>query len=827
MMRLLTARAATAGALLVAASTAALAATVVLTGFILYAYLLPDAGYRQAVADAPVLERALLLTSAAGDPDLDRSAVDGAARDLFSAGLAGAPLRVYAGGESIGQRLPDDLPGVDPGQHGAYAVVGFLTDVQAHARLVDGAWPRPVPSGRPAEVALPSEVAEAWEVSVGDRVRLTDEVFDEERPVVVAGVWAPREPADPYWQLLGGVTAELDRWGPLVVHPDEFDARYRRLATLEWLAVPDPAALANAGLTRAASEVETLRAELGRRRDAGTDQFSGTGRIRTDLDDLADRLETATVVNRSGLVFPAALLAVIAGYTLVLLARLVSTHRQSENALLRARGASRIQLARYTAVEAALVVGPAAVVGAPVGGWLVRVADEQAGDRGLGLAADLAPYGWVGPPLAWAVAVSAAVGCALALILPAVRPGRTWVAERQARLRPARATALRAGVDVALVGLAVLAWLQLQRYGQAVTPRDVGGLGVDPLLVAAPVVAVSAAIAVTLRLLPVITRAAVRMAGRRGRFSVLLGLWQADRRPHAGPVLLLVLAVGAAVLAPTVAATWQQSQRDQAAQAVGADLRLSGTDPRLDPLVRQHVGGLPQVDGLMVANRTVTRLPDGTRVPILSVVTGRLTEVARLRGDLVPAGGMGAFGVLGDDLPRLDGIWLPDGTRRLVGTVRFDGPTVMVQTSYREATEDDSALPLAVAGPRSGPAMLYLADNDGVIRAVTLGPLPAGQQQRFDVMVPAAYITVVGVGAGIRMPAGFAPGDADPPVAELSWHWQGLAAVDDAGNRTRLTPPASWQAWPEPGHRSPNPPQLQRADDTGILVLARIDWSRF
>jgi hypothetical protein len=827
MMRPLMARAATAGNLLVAAAVATLAATVVLTAFLLYANLLPDAGYRRAVADAPVPERTVLLTSAAGKTERDRLALDRAARDLFSGGLAGVPLRVYAGGETAAQRLPDELPGVDPGEHGAYAVVGFLTDVRAHAQLTDGAWPRPVPSGRPAEVALPSEVAEAWEVSVGDTIPVTDDVFDEERPVVVAGVWEPREPTDPYWQLLGGVTAELDRWGPLVVHPDEFGARYQRLATLEWLAVPDPAALARAGLARAASGVEELRAELARGRGTGSGGLAETARIRTDLDELVDRLETATVVNRSGLMFPAALLAVIAGYTLVLLAQLVSVHRQSENALLRARGASRIQLARYPAVEAALVVGPAAVAGAPVGGWLVRVADGRAGDRGLGLAADLAPYGWAGPPVAWALAVSAAAGCALALVMAAARPGRTWVAERQARLRPVRATLLRAGVDVALVGLAVLAWLQLRQYGQAVTPRGIGALGIDPLLVAAPVVAVSAATAVTLRLLPMITRRAVPVAGRSGRFSVLLGLWQADRRPHAGPVLLLMLAVGAAVLAPTVAATWQQSQRDQAAQAVGADLRLSGTDPGLDPLVREHVGGLPRVDSLMVANRTATRLSDGTRVPVLSVVSDRLAEVALLRDDLVPAGGMGSFSVLGDDLPRLDGIGLPDGTRRLVGTVRFDGPAVMIQTSYVEASEDASVLPLAVPGPRSGPAALYLTDGNGVIRAVHLGPLPAGQVLRFDVMVPAAYTTLVGVGAGLQMDAEFTPGDAEPPVAELSWHWRDLAAVDGAGNRTRLAPPASWQVWPEPDHSSRNPPELRRADETGILVRAGVEWSRF
>jgi hypothetical protein len=275
-VRLLIGRAAAAGTLLVAAAVAALVATILVTAFLLYAYLLPEAGYRQAVSAAPVRERAVLLTSDAGGPDQDMSILDSQARTLFSAGLAGVPLRVYAGGQSSGQRLPDDL--VDAGENGAYAVVGFLADVPAHARLVDGAWPRAVPADRPAEVALPSAVARAWGVAVGDTIPVTDDVLNQERPVVVCGVWEPLDPAEPYWQLLGGVMTETDRWGPLVVHPDEFDARYRRLATLEWLAVPDPAELARAGLDRAVSAVEQLRAELSRGRTAGYAELGESAR---------------------------------------------------------------------------------------------------------------------------------------------------------------------------------------------------------------------------------------------------------------------------------------------------------------------------------------------------------------------------------------------------------------------------------------------------------------------------------------------------------------------------------------------------------------------
>ncbi|HLV59761.1 MAG TPA: FtsX-like permease family protein, partial [Natronosporangium sp.] len=665
-MRLVGPRAASAAPLLLAAAAAALVTTVSLTAFVLYAYLLPQAGVRQAVADAPPLERSVLLISGSGSSGEDFTARDRAARELFADDLAGVPLTVYGGGAGISQRLPDDLPGVDAGPEGAYALVGFLEGLEEHAELVTGAWPQAVDEDEPAQVALPREVAEDLGLSVGERVEIVDEVRDLDRPVVVTGVWEARNPSQAYWALLGGISTGTGQvWGPFVVHPDEYLARYQRLGTLEWVAVADPADLARAGMPQVAAAVADLQDRLQRQRDQPDSPLDDATRVRTGLDGLAERLTVATVVNRSGLVLPAALLGVIAAYGLVLVARLLAAHRRGENALLRARGASRRQLVRLAASEAVLALGPAALAGAPAGTWLVRVADANAGGRSLGLAADLAPYGWAGPPLAWLVAVVAAAGCAVALATPAAGRGRTWVAEQQERSRPGRAAVVqRAGVDVALVVVAGLAWWQLRQYGQAVTPRSLGGLGVDPLLVAAPVLAVLAATAVALRLLPLATRLGVRLAGRRDAFSGLLGMWQADRRPHAGPVLLLVLAVATSVLAPTVAATWQQSQKDQAAHAVGADLRLEGNDPRLDPQVRQ-LADMPQVDGLAAVHRTVTALPDGRRVPVLAIDSDRAAQVVRLRQDLAPDGAAALFGVLHEGRPQVAGIPLPEDARRL------------------------------------------------------------------------------------------------------------------------------------------------------------------
>ena len=836
-MRLVLPRAVAAHTLLAAAAAAALVATVLLTAFLQYAYLLPQAGVRQAVADAPALERSVVLSSSIGRGEDEPAARDRAARALFAGGIAGVPLQVHAGGYGIGQRLPDELAGIDPGPHGAYAVVGFLSELPDHARLVSGAWPEPVPPDRPAQVGLPVEVASALELSVGDTVAIVDEVVDEDRPVEVAAVFEPRNPTEAYWQLMGGTTTgEDDLWGPFVVPEAEFTDRYQR-GTLEWVAAADPGALARAGMPEVAAAATALRQELVRARDregAALDEtarlrtvLDETARLRTALDDLADRLATATVVNRSGLVMPAALLAVIAVYGLVLVARLLSAHRRGENALLRARGASRGQLVRVASGEALLAVGPAALLGAPAGTWLVRMADAQAGERSLGLGRDLATYGWAGPPLAWIVAVTAALGCALALAVPAAGRGRTWVAEQQERSRPGRAVIVqRAGVDVALVAVAVLAWSQLRQYGQAVTPRDVGGLGVDPLLVAAPVVAVLAATAVALRLLPLATRLGVRLAGRRDAFPGLLGMWQADRRPHAGPVLLLVLAVATAVLAPMVAATWQQSQRDQATQAVGADLRLVGTDPRLDPQVRQ-LGELPQVDGLMPAHRTVARMPDGSRVPVVAIQSDDAPEVARLRADLMPAGPEELFRTLRNGRPPLSGIPLPAGAERLTGTLRFDAPEDLTETvTFEEQDGTVHEFEITIPGPTSDRASVHVADADGLISSVTLSRPERGEPLRLDIPLPPRAATLVGLGAGlqIRSDLAFVEPDEEPEPFEVTWEWEDLAAIDADGDRVPLTVPDGWEVSLHPDQEAAGSATPQR---TGAVTVAyTVDLTR-
>jgi hypothetical protein len=813
-MRLVLSRAAAARTLLVAAALAAVASTVLLTAFVLYAELLPVAATRAAITAADPVERTLLARSGAGE----LAGQDTLVRELLGHGLPGGPAPVFAAGYASGQELPPDLAPDD-----ASPVVGFLTDLPDHAELVAGVWPEPVADGAPVQAAVPVPVAAALGLSVGDQVAMVDSrTEDRPAPVLVVGVWEPVDPADPYWRLL---SAPINRggWGPFVVPREDFVTRYRLLASLEWLAAPDPARLAAAGMGVVAADYQELEREL-----LVDPRLGSSVRLASELDQLAEGLAVAAVVNRSGMVLPAALLVVISGFGLVLVARLLAAHRRGENALLRARGASRRQLVRFTAAEAVLVVTPAALLGAPAGTWLVRSLDQRAGDRSFAIAGDLAGYGWPGPPLAWAVAVAAAVGCAAALAVPAAGRGRTWVAEQQERSRPGRAMALqRAGVDLALVGLAILAWTQLRQYGSAVTPTD-AGLGIDPLLVAAPVVGVLAATAVALRLLPLATRLGVRMAARRDAFPGLLGMWQADRRPHAGPVLLLVLAVATAVLAPAVATTWQQSQRDQAAQQVGADLRIAVDNPSRSS-GRELSAALPGAE-LMSVHRTDIQVAEAGSTTLLAVDSEPAPAVARLRPDLTPTGAGDLFTGLRQGRPELTGLPLPAGAQRLAGRFRFTVPEPetyrFIRTRFPETGE--TAVRVRLPRPNPGRLSVHVRDAEGLIRSVQLGRRASDQRGRlivaggieldaeggldFEVALPPDATELVGLGAGLTVtvwgPLLFPDDQADP--VPVRWDWEDLRAVSADGVETRLEPPADWRVLEPSGEESQAGPQPRR-----------------
>ncbi|MER7457768.1 FtsX-like permease family protein [Micromonospora sp. NPDC126480] len=741
-MRLALRRARGAKGLLLAAAGATLVATAALTGLAAYNGDVVASGTTSVLTEATVEERSILVRGPAGGTAETLRERDTALRAHVTDGLSGLDARVTAAGYAAGRQLRGATGDAVADSGGTtYASVMFLDDLEAHARLVDGQWPQP--GTKPVQTALAEPVAATLGVGVGDRIPVTDGFTGRVTEVSVAAVWAPADPADTYWRLAPetptGTLPGSATYGPLTVHRDDFFAHFRTNASAGWLVEPDLAAVTSGAaldrLAEDAGQVASGAPEAAGLGDAGT--------AITTLDDLTRRLQRATLVGRSALVTPMLLVVVLGGYALLLVALLLTEHRRAETALLRARGAARRQLAGLTAREAALVVLPAAVLAPPLAALLLSYAD-----RVPALAAvSLRPGG----PDArlWLVGVLAAAGCALAMIAPGLRRGTTYVADQAARSRPSRrGVAQRAGVDVVLVALAVLAWYQLRQYSSPLSRSRSGGLDVDPLLAAAPTIGVLAGSVLALRLLPPLTRLAERWVDRRQWTATILGTWQAGRRPHAGPVLLLALAVAVGTLAWCLAATSERSLTDQAGHRVGADLRLTEVNGSADDARSDQLAQLPGTDAVLATWRDTVRLgPASEPASVVAWDAGTAASVLRMRPDL--AGGSVAD-LLGDlsrarvTAPHAD---LPPDARTLTGAllVRSDDVTARIR-SYAVFVD-----------PYGGHRRLLLADA------------PAGEPVRFSVELPAHH-------TGTWQLAGFTAETVGSATAAVDWQLTDLRA---------------------------------------------------
>ena len=189
--------------------------------------------------------------------------------------------------------------------------------------------------------------------------------------------------------------------------------------------------------------------------------------------------------------------------------------------------------------------------------------------------------------------------------------------------------ATRAGADLALVALAVLACWQLRRYSAVSTSAGSPSV-IDPVLLLAPALALAAGTVLTLRLLPIAARAVDRVsAAGRGLTSALAG-WQFSRQPlrQGGPALLLVMAVGTGTLALAQHQSWTRSAADQAAYVTGADAQVNLASP-------VPAGATTSITGAagVRAAMAVSAVQEATPAQVVAIDAAQAPKVALLRAD--------------------------------------------------------------------------------------------------------------------------------------------------------------------------------------------------
>ncbi|MFF4413497.1 FtsX-like permease family protein [Streptosporangium sp. NPDC001559] len=653
--------------LLFAAFGAILLATTTLVGLSVYATSVVDAGVRRTLETVPIEVSGSVVNAPVHEGTFE--ATDKALRAQFAETYAGLPVVVTAHGQSDSYAMPGQERRSKP----ELLRFGTQQGLAEHARLVKGAWPKT--GTEVVEAAITGVVARDTGMAVGDSFTVEGRLDKSKVRVKIVGVFELKDSHSGRWMGQPLLTRGIEiggyvTHGPLMVPEEAFLDRFAAGTSVSWLAVPDLRSLPREGLRSLAAEVGAMQGVLKRR--PGCEGCT----LATRLPERLNQLATATLVARSTMLVPVLQLLLLAAYALTLTARLLADHRRTETALLRSRGGGAVRLALLAAGEALLVALPCAALAPPLALPLLRAVNAipWAGASGASVAVDVGPSGYL---TAYVVSVAVALGCAVLMTLPALSGSRrTYVAEQTARGRGQRYGPLqRAGADVVLLVVAALAVWQLQHYGAPVTATAGGELGIDPLIVAGPAVALLCGGVIGLRVVPPVSKVAERLAARRVDLAPALGAWQVSRRPgrYSGPALLLTMAIAIGVVSMATTATWRGSQEDQARHQAGADLRVAAPpeNAELGPLGRAAAyASLPGVTSLSPVYQSGGELA-GEETTLLAVNGSELPGMLKLRPDLSNETIGALAGGLTAARPELPGLAIPGRPERLLVRTRL------------------------------------------------------------------------------------------------------------------------------------------------------------
>ncbi|CAL9561039.1 hypothetical protein SUDANB126_04639 [Streptomyces sp. enrichment culture] len=752
-----------------AALLTVLLTTAVLATLTAYSASIGDAALRHALAD-PRNAADTALAVEADVPAGRRAAAGAAVREGARKSFDGLPVTLRTLTRSGPYALPRPPDGrAEPDEPD---LTHFAALDRTQVRITRGRMPRAA-SGATIEAALPEAAARRLGLEPGARLPLADRLGGPAAKVRITGLYRPVDAAAPYWRLddlkgRGVVELHFTTYGPLFAHPSVLAGDRVSAGASGWLASADFSAVDT-------GRIDALREAVRRGTAAlpGDEALGGTATAASALPAVLDRVERSLLVSRSTLLVIALQLVLLAGCALLLVARLLGAERAAETRLLRARGGSRARVARLAALEALLLAVPAAACAPLLAGPLAGLLAGRGPLARIGLDPDTSVGSVAGRGAVWLVAAGVALGCALAVTVPAFTSS---FAAGRARPLPG---AVRAGADIGLLVVAAVAYWQLSRRPSGVVGRD---LGVDPLLVAAPALALLAGTVLTLRLLPPVARLAERRAAAgRGLPGAMAG-WRFSRRPMrgAGPVLLLVLAVALGVLAIGQGSSWERSQDDQADFRAGARVRVTAAG-EVEFGRTQAYAAVPGVRRAAPAVRTTVPLAGGRTGTVLALDTAHAADTVLMRSDLAaePVRALPA-----DLAPKggTAGVRVPAGTARLALTARIRGADTRPAVDVGATLEDSHGTPYELPlGP-------LRADGRTHTLTLDLGALAEA---------PPGALTLTGLRLDLYQPAG-RPEDHRFTVTALT-----AAAAD--GRDRRLPLPAGWRPSAHDGSEVPPP----------------------
>ena len=582
-------------------------------------------------------------------------------------------------------------------------------DYEDHVRLVAGAFPAPVPraEGMTVPVAVGRATAERASMRVGDRLDLHPFWDPEARPVriEIAAIIEAVDLHEPFWDgapdAIDAAPGSWETYAFFVPEATLFGAIGERLPGIQGdlvdtyrvdtdaLDAREAEAIAEAidGATRVLQEAEPRL------------------RVTSDLPELLRTFDAKLFFTRIPLLIFLLQIVGIVAYYLVMVSTMLVERQAGEIALQRSRGASTSQLLAQYGVEAFILAGVATAVGPPLAAAVIAALGP------IPAFAALSGGGLLEVRIsssAYALAAGGALVAFGSLMFPAWRATSTTMVEfKRAAARP-RAVPffLRYYLDVVLVAFSGIVFWRLSREENLFDTSLLGGdVQSDPLLLLTPAVFLLTVAILFLRLFPVLLRAIGLVLTASGNTAVVIGIRSLVRNPthYTRLVLLLMFATGVGMFAASFSATLDDSYKDRAAYAVGADVRAAdfrGLTRAGDLGTRAAFEALPadRVSPVLRLNASFQAGGGSGSAQLLGVDPASFGQVAYFRGDFAPLALHEVIALLADNGVREPGFVVPGNPRQLGAWVKAPAISGLVDVAVRLRDVDGRYVDVVLGG---------------------------------------------------------------------------------------------------------------------------------
>lgn len=467
-----------------------------------------------------------------------------------------------------------------------FASLATTTDIEAHIDLVAGALPA-VPSSavEPIEVLISQPFATQTGWQVGEQYLMLNLGRTVEGPdfiIHIAGIWQPRDAAEPFWFYGPSTFDDL-----ILVSESTFANVIAPVLGDEvnfalWYLVMDGSGVGTGQINRLVAGAARIEQQIDVLLPETTSFIAPTNNLHFYQRAVAELSLLLFSMNVPMLWMTLAFIGLVGG--------LVVNQQRNESAVIRSRGGTPWQVVGMAAVEGVLLGLVALGLGTAVALWLTRL---------LGQARSFLDFS--GTAVVRTNLTQQAVTAGLLVILLALitRLIPTIIASRHTiityKQEQARAISppwwQRAWLDLLLLALTGYGFYLLQQQGSLTVNTPTADPFQNPLLLLLPALTIFAFTLLFLRLLPRLMHLLGTLVAHSSNVSLLQAVRYLARAPrhYTPPLGLLILTVGLAVFTASLALTMDLQLYDQSFYRVGADINLITVPP-------SPVGFGPQVN---------------------------------------------------------------------------------------------------------------------------------------------------------------------------------------------------------------------------------------